>query len=557
MAERKTLLVIGGYGVFGERLISQLSDIASLHILVAGRSLKRALRLIERVGPQARAELEAYRFDLIYNLEAQLERAAPWAVVNMAGPFQALNLSLPQACITTGCHYLDIADGREFVTSIDRLDALAKREGMAVVSGASSVPALSHAVIDQLTRDWHDIDSIDIAIAPGNRVPRGPNVVRAILSYVGRPVRVFDDGAWTKRAGWSMMSRPVLPGLGRRWLSLCDVPDLDTAVARYAPKRRAVFRAGLELSVMHLGLWLLSWLPRMGWPRDLTPLTMTLRRVAEWLAPFGSDRGGMHIELRGTDKQGRMAQADWSLIAEEGDGPYVPVLAASALIRKWIVKSPEPGAGPCVGYLTPEDILPKFGPLHLWTRDAVHIEDGPDLYARVLDKKFTALSDPIRRLHETGWSRVFEGRAKVEGGRGPLARLARAIFGLPSPRKDCPVKVVISRQASGEAWVRHFGESTFRSVLTSASAGRLRERFGMVWCDFDLVVDDTGDLAMNLCRWGIGPLPLPKTLAPTIEARETVDGAGRFQFDIDLWHVFAGTIMAYRGWLMPHQDTMD
>ena len=53
-----------------------------------------------------------------------------------------------RACINQRCHYLDLADAREFVATIDALDADAKANDVLVVSGASSVPCLTAAVID-------------------------------------------------------------------------------------------------------------------------------------------------------------------------------------------------------------------------------------------------------------------------------------------------------------------------------------------------------------------------------------------------------------------------
>ena len=46
------------------------------------------------------------------------------------------------ACIAAGAHYLDLADARDFVARIGTLDAAARAAGVAIISGASSVPAL-------------------------------------------------------------------------------------------------------------------------------------------------------------------------------------------------------------------------------------------------------------------------------------------------------------------------------------------------------------------------------------------------------------------------------
>jgi hypothetical protein len=139
-----------------------------------------------------------------------------------------------------------------------QLDALARAHSVLAVCGASTSPALSHAVLDELAAQIGPPEEIAITISPGNRAPRGLAVVQAVLSYAGRPVKVLEQGVVRARAGWSMLHRRALQGLGRRWFALCETPDLDLVPQRFPTVRTVYFFAGLELAVLHLGLWLLS-----------------------------------------------------------------------------------------------------------------------------------------------------------------------------------------------------------------------------------------------------------------------------------------------------------
>ncbi len=259
-------------------------------------------------------------------------------------------------------HYVDLADARDFVAGFAALDAEARAAGVVALSGASSTPALSHAVLDRLTAGWRQIDTVEIAISPGNRnSPRGLSVIRAILSYAGQPVRVFADGAWTERRGWGRPIRRDMPGLGKRWLSLCETPDLDLVPARFAPTQAAIFRAGLELSLMHLGLCAAGLLVQARLLRSLAPFAPPFRWTAERLKGFGSDRGGMLVGATGIDALGHPVRAAWSLVAEAGDGPAVPTLPALAAIRALADgRVSEPGARPCVGVLDLAEIEREF-----------------------------------------------------------------------------------------------------------------------------------------------------------------------------------------------------
>ena len=119
------------------------------------------------------------------------------------GRFRAARCDLAEAAIEAGIHYIDLADARDFVARIPALDARAKAANVAVLTGASSTPALSNAMLRDLTAGWQSIDRIWVSIVPGNRAPRGRSVIDAILSWTGEPVRVFDDGRWQLQTGWS------------------------------------------------------------------------------------------------------------------------------------------------------------------------------------------------------------------------------------------------------------------------------------------------------------------------------------------------------------------
>lgn len=74
---------------------------------------------------------------------------------------------MPTACIECSAHYIDLADDRRFVCDIAELDNQAKDKGVLIVSGASSVPGLSSAVVERYQNQFSTIESINLAIAPG------------------------------------------------------------------------------------------------------------------------------------------------------------------------------------------------------------------------------------------------------------------------------------------------------------------------------------------------------------------------------------------------------
>ncbi|WP_407519329.1 SDR family oxidoreductase [Methylobacterium oryzisoli] len=547
------ILVVGGAGAFGRRLVEGLAAATACTVVIAGRDLARAeatAAAVARAHPGRR--IEAVRLDAA-RADAEALRSLELAgIVDAAGPYQATArggdpYALARAAIAAGLPYADLADARDFVAGFPALDAAARAAGVSALTGASTTPALSNAVLDRLTAGWQRVDAIEVAITPGNRAPRGLSVMRAILSYAGRPVRVWRDGAWEARPGWGLTGRSAIPGLGRRLVSLCETPDLDILPTRFPTARTVLFRAGLELGALHLGLWLASLPVRLRLLPSLLPLARPFLRVAGLVDRLGSDRGGMVVRAQGEDGAGQPVAATWTLVAEAGDGPFVPTLPALALVRRWLDGPPlPPGAGPCVGVLDLAAIEAEMARHRIRTTVTC---DGP-LFARVLGPAFAEMPEPLRAVHGRGGALTLRGRATVTRGTHPLARLAARLVGFPPAGADVPVTVTIAPDRDGEIWTRRFGERAFRSRLHFAGPGRVCERFGPLAIRLAVPADRDG-LTLAVEGWRLGPLPLPRALAPASEARESVDAAGRFRFDVPVRLPLAGLVVHYRGWLVP------
>lgn len=260
-----------------------------------------------------------------------------------------------------GAHYIDLADGRDFVREFPaQLDALARRQQRMAISGASTLPALSSAVVDALHARLDRLDDIQIVIAPAQRTPLGLATVGAVLSYCGRPFAWWQDGTWQRTVGWRSL-RPVrFPHMAPRRAAPCDVPDHDLLVQRYPGVRTVQFRAAPELALMQRGLSLLGAARHAGLPLPLERLAPVFSRVARWFDRWGSDLGGMFVELRGIKGQQSLGLR-WDLTAPHLHGPEIPCLAAILLARKIASgQLDRAGAHACTGLLTLDDFAPEF-----------------------------------------------------------------------------------------------------------------------------------------------------------------------------------------------------
>ncbi|HYW15873.1 MAG TPA: DUF4166 domain-containing protein [Allosphingosinicella sp.] len=540
----KRILVLGGYGTFGGR-IAVRGAAAGFEMLVAGRSLARAEAFCagrERLVPVA---LEG-------GLAETLQRLRPFALVDAAGPFQGSGYGTARSAIAAGCHYLDIADGSEFVAGIAALDSEAKDAGLSVLSGASSVPALSGAVAASLAEGLDRSTAVEIALSASSRGTAGRSVTAAILSYVGRPVRLRRGGRWTRAHGWQGLRRfdfevEGAPPLRRRLAALADVPDLALLPERLPGRPAVSFFAGTDAPWHNLGLWLLSWPVRWGLfrrPERFAGLLSTLQR---WTRGPGSLRSAFEMRLFGT-AQGKRLERRWTLIAERGEGPEIPSLALPLLLCKLAEGSLDPGARDCGGLLSLEDFEPGLAGLAA-VHSGIERALAPPLYARVMGERFSALPPAVRAIHEVLRDGGASGEAQVRRGRNPLARLIASRFGFPEQGAH-PLHVAFAERGGTERWTRDFSGRTFSSLL-SERGGLLTESFGPLRFASDLPSDGNG-LRMIMRRWWLGPLPLPMAMAPRSEAREWEEG-GRFHFDVPIALPLLGLLVHYRGWLEPSE----
>jgi len=326
------VLVIGGYGNFGSYIARSLAPDSQIRLLIGGRSEAKAQAFAS--GLDGAHLVEGHAIDIDGDLTTAFDRISPDIVVHTTGPFQRQDHRVARACIAQGCHYLDLADARDFVVSIDELDAAARARGVIVVSGASSVPCLTAAVIDHYRVGFARLDAIEYGISAAQQTNRGLATTSAVLSYVGKPLHRLRDGRMQRVFGWQDTHAVRYPELGLRLFGNCDIPDLELFPRRYPEVSNIRFAAGHELKILHAGTWALGWLVRLGLVGSLDAHAERLLDLAFLFDRFGSSRSGFHMFLAGEGHDGRPKRVRFFIVARSGHGPYIPCMPAILLARK-------------------------------------------------------------------------------------------------------------------------------------------------------------------------------------------------------------------------------
>ncbi len=546
----KTILIIGGYGQFGGRLAQRLRGIPDLKVIVAGRTLKKAQILCQKYG----GNLTPAAFDLNQNLDAQLSQLNPWSVVDATGPFQPIFTSgypLAKACIKRAIHYIDLSDSGAFTLGITSLHKQALQANICIISGASSVPALSSAVVDAAKKDFSSMDSIEGGISPGGKIDIGMSVTQAVLSYLGKPLKVFRGGTWESETGYSRIHKHTIALQGQkplhRWFGLCDAPDLLLFPDHYLGVKTVRFYGSQELWIIPQSLRCLAWLQQRGIVKTLEARAPFFRWWGTRLGKFASERGGMYMQIKGRDQSGTPSCLQWNLIAENGDGPFIPILAAEILIKRWIENNPQSGARSAVSEIKLSEFHHAFQSLSIKSGFSKP-QLSPPLFQKVLGAHYGALPPALQDGHDVNSYKTMRGRVDVIRGTNLLTHLMANMVGFAKTKTDVPISVTMDVRGNSEVWTRTIGATQFKSVLSPGlKPCEIYEQFGPIKFKMHFHVEN-GRLYYDIVSAKILGMPLPKFLSPKSITHEREEN-GRFIFDVEIILPLLGRLIAYKGWL--------
>ena len=318
------IVVIGASGHFGGRICRRILGEPNTELIVTSRRLDRAQSLAGALNVTAAALDHSSS-----NFEEDLAALQPDITIHTAGPYQGQDYRVARACMACGSHYIDLADGRAFVEGFDTLHDDARRRDVLLVSGASTLPGVSSAVIDAARSEFAAIERIETSIAPAHQTPRGVGTIAAVLSYCGKPFEVLEDGQWRTRYGWQDLKLQRYPEFGRRLSAACDVPDLGL-LPRYVDGVQTVtFHAALEASWEQITLWKMAWTTRLGIVSSWETLAAGIR----------FDHAGVHGEALAADKTGRHAAMHHAL-EHQSEGRAVAKPAMAVQGKRRVIRHP-------------------------------------------------------------------------------------------------------------------------------------------------------------------------------------------------------------------------
>lgn len=181
------VIVLGGLGFFGREIVHRLGEL-QIDTLRASRGPGAEILVDAEDPPSIRAALRTG--DL---------------VVDAAGPFQTRTTALLEAALEVGFNVIDINDNLAYAQKTLALAEQIEQAGIRVLPSASSVSAVSAAIV-KLAGLTNPV-RLHGFIVPASRHTANAGSALSLIQSVGQPVLVLRDGELRTLSGWSE-SRP-------------------------------------------------------------------------------------------------------------------------------------------------------------------------------------------------------------------------------------------------------------------------------------------------------------------------------------------------------------
>jgi hypothetical protein len=260
----------------------------------------------------------------------------------------------------------------------------------------------------------------------------------------------------------------------------------------------------------------------------------------------------MLVDVDGVGTDDRPMSYRWRLVAEKGQGPFVPAAPAAALVARLARGETLPaGAYPCLGILALDEILAQVAHLPVFT--LARAKDRSDLFALAMHRDFSRLPETIRIIHSRRQCASASGRCDVDRSGNPLALLIRALFRMPRAGPRPAGEPCASPSAAAPSIGSAISPTASCVRASAARASRARSpNVSAPSCSPSGLRWDGTRLHYQIVKGKLFGIRLPRALLPRVAAFEQVVD-DRFRFDVSLRVPLVGLLAHYRGWLLPDE----
>lgn len=323
------ILVIGGYGHVGHTISITLADQFPGQVIAAGRNFSRAEEFSRTTDGKV-LPLELDIFSPHSSLDAALE-----GVIQVIMCLDQPDTRIVEQIIQRGISYLDITASGDFLTSMEKLNPLAKSAGSTGVISVGLAPGLTNLLAAHAATRMDEVTCLDIYILLGMGDAHGDAAIQWTLGNILTEFTVWENGQQTIVQSFGDGHKTDFPGIGKRTAYRFNFPD-----QRSLPKTQGIAsvstRLGFDLETVTNTF---AFLKQTGFLRVLR-YEKTSRLVMQALKTlrFGSDQFVLKVDALG--KQAGDAVRFCAAVCGAGEAHQTGLVAAQ--IAKYLYLNPHP-----------------------------------------------------------------------------------------------------------------------------------------------------------------------------------------------------------------------
>lgn len=188
------IVVLGGAGDMGSHIVRDLIEHSDARVIIADYQVAKARALARSFGKRAQGIfVDAGNRD---SLLLALRNAD--VAVGAVGPFYRFAPKMAWASLESHVDYVDICDDHGPIETLFEFDAVARKQGVTLITGLGWTPGLSNVLARHGANQLDQADEIRIAWVGGAADPHGLAVIEHVLYAVSGRVPTYRDGRWVK-----------------------------------------------------------------------------------------------------------------------------------------------------------------------------------------------------------------------------------------------------------------------------------------------------------------------------------------------------------------------
>lgn len=210
--KKDQIVVVGGYGIVGQKICQRLSDIFPYQVYAAGRSIVKAQQFSRATHGKVKPlqwdiqqhpaqtidhDVTASNIIIEPSIQAQFEQQYQWSQVKLV--IMCLDQSdtiWVQYCLSAGIHYIDISAKDSFLYQLEQLDS-SSWQATALLS-VGLAPGLTNLLSQYVSEQLDHTDQLELSIVLGLGEHHGQAAIEWTVDQLNTSFLVKKEGIWSE-----------------------------------------------------------------------------------------------------------------------------------------------------------------------------------------------------------------------------------------------------------------------------------------------------------------------------------------------------------------------